>query len=171
MLYIKKRSSLLQALFLFLALGTLASCDKDEPFDPVKQQETDDKLIRDYLSSNNVDMSTVTQTNSGLYYQVVTPGSGPTVESGDEVVVHYNGMLLNGTKFDSSYDREEPYELMVGRDPVIAGWTEGLKLMKEGEKGRLYIPSRLAYGPNPQYGSPIPANAVLVFDMELLDIK
>ena len=171
MLYIKKRSSLLQALFLFMAIGTLASCDKDEPFDPIKQRETDNRLILEYMAANNVDTSAVTRTNSGLFYQLLEAGTGAKVESGDDVQVKYKGWYLNGTEFDSNYDSSAPFVLKVGAQQVIPGWDEGLQLMSEGEIARLYIPSRLAYGPKPGYGSPIPANSVLIFDVEIVDIK
>lgn len=170
LLYIKRRSGLLQALFLFLALGALASCEEEyTPFDPVKQRETDEKLIQEYLKANNVDMSAVTKTNSGLYYQPLEAGTGPKVESGDNVEVKYKGYLLNGTEFDSNYDKPNPFEFMVGAQQVIAGWDEGLQLMHEGEKARLYIPSRLGYGQRPA-GS-IPSNSVLIFDVQVVDIK
>lgn len=171
MLYIKRRSSLLQALLFFAALGAFTSCEEEyKPFDPVEQRETDDRLIQEYLKANNVDMSTVTKTNSGLYYQPLEAGTGAKVESGDNVEVHYTGTLLDGTKFDSSYDRNETFVVRpVGAGRVILGWDEGLKLMRVGEKARLYIPSHLGYGRNPQGG--IPANAVLLFDVEVISVQ
>jgi len=169
-LYIQKRNRLLQALFLFVAIAGLASCKKDiEPFDPAKQWETDDKLIQDYLKANNVDMAAVTRTNTGLYYLPLEAGTGAKVESGDNVEVKYKGWFLNGTEFDSNYDSAAPFILLVGAQRVIPGWDEGLQLMREGEKARLYIPSRLAYG---RYGDrSIPGNTVLIFDVEVVDIK
>ncbi len=166
----KNRSRLLQALLFFVTLGALASCAEDyEPFDPIAQQEKDDKLIQAYLQKKGVDMSAVTKTNSGLYYQKLEEGAGVKVESGDRVEVKYKGWLLNDEQFDSNYDSTKPFEFMVGARQVIAGWDEGLQLMKEGEKARLYLPSRLGYGQRPA-GS-IPPNAVLVFDVEVLQIK
>ncbi|WP_460925745.1 FKBP-type peptidyl-prolyl cis-trans isomerase [Pontibacter brevis] len=171
MSYLGNRSRLLQALLFFVTLGILASCSSDEQlyFDPVQQREKDDKLIQDYLKANNVDMATVTKTNSGLYYQPVEQGTGIKVESGDNVEVHYTGILINGTKFDSSVDREETFKFMVGAGRVIKGWDEGLKMMKVGEKARLYIPSHLGYGRYPTGG--IPANSVLIFDIEVISIQ
>lgn len=173
--YLGKRSRLLQALLFFFTIGTLASCSQDEQspyyFDPVAQRETDDKLIREYLSTNNVDMGEVIKTNSGLYYLKLEEGTGAKVESGDNVEVHYTGTLLDGTKFDSSVDRNETFVVRpVGAGRVIPGWDEGLKLMKVGEKARLYIPSHLGYG---RRGSPgaIPPNAVLLFDIEVISIQ
>ncbi|GAA4433997.1 hypothetical protein GCM10023188_24420 [Pontibacter saemangeumensis] len=168
--YIKKRSGLLQALLFFVALGAFTSCEEEyKPFDPVKQRETDEQLIQEYLKNNNVDMAAVTRTNSGLYYLKLEEGTGAKVESGDNVEVKYKGWLLNGTEFDSNYDSTKPFEFMVGAQQVIAGWDEGLQLMHEGENARLYIPSRLGYGQRP--AGTIPANSVLVFDVEIVDIK
>ena len=110
----------------------------------------------------------VQTTASGLQYEVITPGSGAKPTLSDMVTVHYKGTLLDGKQFDSSYDRGEPATFGVGQ--VIPGWTEALQLMSPGSKYKLYIPSELAYGA--QSPSPaIPANSVLVFDLELLSIK
>jgi FKBP-type peptidyl-prolyl cis-trans isomerase len=97
-------------------------------------------------------------------------GTGKEVEPGDTVVIHYNGLLENGTKFDSSYDRGQPFETQIGVGQVIQGWDIGVVGMKEGGKRRLMIPSQLGYG---EYGSPpvIPPNAGLIFDVELLEVK
>ncbi len=116
--------------------------------------------------AENAGKDGVMTTDTGLQYQVLEPGSGdsPTVDS--QVRVHYEGRLINGEVFDSSYARGEPAEF--GLNQVIAGWTEGLQLMKEGGKMRLFIPSDLAYGPGGNRG--IPPNAVLVFDVELLEV-
>lgn len=106
-------------------------------------------------------------TASGLQYEVLTEGTGAVPKSEDTVKVHYSGTLIDGTKFDSSYDRNEPAEFPV--TGVIKGWTEALQLMKQGAKWKLAIPSDLAYGPQ---GRPsIPANSVLVFEVELLEVK
>jgi len=107
-------------------------------------------------------------TESGLMYVVIKEGEGAKPQSTDKVQVHYTGWLLNGTKFDSSVDRGRPATFPLNR--VIAGWTEGVGLMKTGAKWRFVIPSDLGYG---DHGSPpkIPAKATLVFDVELLGIK
>lgn len=103
---------------------------------------------------------------SGLQYKVITEGDGPSPTANDKVKVHYTGTLIDGTKFDSSVDRGEPVEFGVTQ--VIKGWTEALQLMKKGAKWQLFIPSNLAYGERDQ--PKIPANSVLIFDVELLDI-
>lgn len=108
----------------------------------------------------------ITVLASGLQYEVLTAGEGakPTRES--SVRTHYHGTLIDGTVFDSSYERGQPAEFPVGG--VIAGWTEALQLMGVGSKWRLYVPSELAYGA--QGVGSIPPHSVLVFDVELLDI-
>ncbi|MCT8162507.1 MULTISPECIES: FKBP-type peptidyl-prolyl cis-trans isomerase [unclassified Pseudomonas] len=108
----------------------------------------------------------ITTLASGLQYEVITAGEGaqPTRES--NVRTHYHGTLIDGTVFDSSYERGQPAEFPVGG--VIAGWTEALQLMNAGSKWRLYVPSELAYGA--QGVGSIPPHSVLVFDVELLDV-
>jgi FKBP-type peptidyl-prolyl cis-trans isomerase FklB len=105
---------------------------------------------------------------SGLQYKVVTEGKGKQPKSTDTVVAHYRGTLINGTEFDSSYQRNEPATFPVGG--VIKGWQEALPLMKEGAKWQVYIPSDLAYGPRGA-GGDIGPNEVLIFDIELLSVK
>jgi FKBP-type peptidyl-prolyl cis-trans isomerase len=108
-------------------------------------------------------------TASGLQYQVLKSGDAggksPTKES--TVKVHYTGTLVNGTKFDSSVDRGEPAEFQVGG--VVPGWTEALQLMKVGDKWRLYLPPELGYGA--QGKGPVPPHAVMIFEVELLEVK
>lgn len=120
---------------------------------------------RDYLSEN-AQREGVTVLASGLQYEVLVSGDGakPSVE--DHVRTHYHGTLIDGTVFDSSYERGQPAEFPVGG--VIAGWVEALQLMNAGSKWRLHVPSELAYG-GQAVGS-IPPHSVLVFDVELLDI-
>lgn len=127
--------------------------------------ETDKKAIELYLSEKKLNAKS---TPSGLYYIVETEGKGGHPQPTSKVKVHYTGTLLNGTKFDSSHDRKQPIEF--GLNQVIPGWTEGIPLFQKGGKGKLLIPSKLAYGPNSPSPS-IPPNSVLVFDVELLDFK
>jgi FKBP-type peptidyl-prolyl cis-trans isomerase FklB len=105
----------------------------------------------------------------GLQYKVIKDGTGRAPKATDTVSVHYRGTLIDGTPFDSSYDRGMPANFPV--NGVIPGWTEALQLMKEGSKWQLFIPSELAYGAKPRPGGPIPPNAVLIFDVELLKVE
>jgi FKBP-type peptidyl-prolyl cis-trans isomerase FkpA/FKBP-type peptidyl-prolyl cis-trans isomerase FklB len=120
-----------------------------------------------FLATNGKKPGIVT-TASGLQYQVVTMGKGAKPTPSDNVRVHYTGTLLDGTKFDSSYDRNEPAQFAVGA--VVPGWTEALQLMPVGSKFKLWIPGKLGYGETGTPGGPIPPNATLVFDVELLEI-
>ncbi len=109
----------------------------------------------------------VTVLPSGLMYKVIVSGSGPSPGAGDSVTVHYRGTLIDGTVFDSSYDRGTPATFPVNR--VIAGWVEALQLMSEGAKWELYIPSDLAYGRGGA-GGDIGPDSTLIFEVELLEI-
>lgn len=110
------------------------------------------------------------ETDTGLKYVILEDADGPAARSGQTVVVHYTGWLMDGKKFDSSVDKNRPFEFPLGAGSVIKGWDEGVAGMKTGEKRRLFIPSDLGYGPN-GYPPVIPENAMLVFDVELLEIK
>jgi len=110
----------------------------------------------------------VTTTDTGLQYEVLTEGTGPKPGPMDTVRVHYEGRLLNGDVFDSSYERGEPTQFSL--DAVIPGWREGVLLMPVGSKYRLWLPGILAYGQSGTPGGPIGPNATLAFDVELLEI-
>ncbi len=134
------------------------------------QKGTDEKMLQEYFTKHNIKPM---KTASGLYYTIATPGSGETGKAGQKYSVNYTGKLLNGNKFDSNTDSSfhhmTPFEVEVGKGRVIKGWDEGLLLLKKGTKATMYIPSGLAYGSvdrSPQ----IPANSILVFDVEVLDI-
>jgi len=110
----------------------------------------------------------VQTTPSGLQYQVLTQGTGPKPKPTDAVRAHYKGMLLDGKTFDSSYDRGQPATFMLQQ--VVPGWQEGIALMPVGSKYRFWIPANLGYGDKGTPGGPIPPNATLVFEVELLEI-
>lgn len=117
----------------------------------------------------DVDSTLFKTTASGLKYAIINEGEGELVAKEKQVTVHYSGFLLDGTKFDSSVERDEPFTFVAGVGQVIPGWDEGVQLMKKGSKARFIIPSNLAYGDR-DLGK-IPPNSVLIFDVELLDIK
>lgn len=128
--------------------------------------EKEDATIQEYITSNN--MKGVKQP-SGLYYVQLTPGTGLKAEPGKTVSVHYTGKLLNGFEFDSSRDRG-PFDFNLGQGQVIAGWDEGVAMMSVGEKGFFILPSGLAYGARGAGGA-IPPYSILIFEIELLDVK
>ena len=120
-----------------------------------------------FLAENKTKQG-VTETSSGLQYEVVKAGEGAKPSAEDTVVVHYRGTLLNGTEFDSSYSRNQPATLPLSG--VIKGWQEGLPLMSKGAHYKFYIPAALGYGERGA-GGRIGPNEILIFDVELLDIK
>lgn len=111
-----------------------------------------------------------TVTASGLHFIDLVRGTGPAPHTGDEAEVHYTGWLEEGTKFDSSLDRGEPIQFVLGRGKVIAGWDEGIALMRQGGKARLIIPPDLGYGARGA-GGVIPPNATLTFEVELVRVR
>ena len=112
----------------------------------------------------------MTKTDSGLWYSISKSTDGEKPTAGTTVNVHYRGMLLDGTVFDSSYQRNEPIAFPLGKGQVIQGWDEGIALLKKGEAAKLVIPSHLAYGERGA-GGVIPPNATLIFEVELVDFK
>lgn len=120
--------------------------------------------------SQQTNQGNLQTTASGLQYEDMQVGTGPSPQPGQTVTVHYTGWLKDGNKFDSSVDRGRPFEFTIGQGQVIKGWDEGVMSMKTGGKRRLVIPPELGYG---QRGAPgaIPPNATLVFEVELLGTK
>ena len=127
-----------------------------------KNKEEGEKFLKENAAKEGVKT-----TESGLQYKVLTEGTGPKPTATDKVSVNYKGSLIDGTEFDSSYTRGKPAEFAVNR--VVKGWTEALQLMSVGSKWEVYIPSDLGYGERGA-GAKIGPNAVLIFEMELLDI-
>jgi FKBP-type peptidyl-prolyl cis-trans isomerase FklB len=132
-----------------------------------KMGEVNAKAGENFLAEN-AKRPEVKTTATGLQYEIVKEGDGPTPNRGDRVTVHYTGKLIDGTVFDSSVERGEP--ATFGVTQVIPGWVEALQMMKTGSQWRLYIPSKLAYGPNGA-GGVIGPNATLIFDVELIKIE
>lgn len=114
--------------------------------------------------------NTSMQQQNGLQIETITPGTGAEAKAGDTVVVHYTGILTDGTKFDSSIDRGMPFTFKLGAHQVIPGWEMGVLGMKVGEKRKLVIPPELAYG-NSGVGNIIPPQATLIFQIELISIQ
>ncbi len=128
--------------------------------------EQEEGLMLDFLAEEDI---TVEPTASGLYYVEKEEGDGAQAQAGDMVAVHYEGRLLDGTVFDSSYERGEPIEFGLGQGQVIPGWDEGISMMREGGSATLVIPSHLAYGDRGA-GQMIPPHSTLVFDVELIEV-
>ena len=135
------------------------------------QDDIDEKLLQDYFKEKKIKPM---KTASGLYYTITKKGKGVNAKDGQTVSVNYTGKTLDGKAFDSNTDsafhHRDPLKFELGKGRVIKGWDEGLALLNKGSKATLYIPSRLAYGPQGQ-GKRIPPNAILMFDVELLDMK
>lgn len=129
---------------------------------------SDNKQAGEAFLAENKNKEGVQTLPSGLQYQVLKEGTGKSPSASDTVTTHYHGTLIDGTVFDSSYERGQPATFPV--NGVIAGWTEALQLMKEGSKWRLFIPSNLAYG-GQGAGEDIGPNSTLIFDVELLSVK
>jgi len=134
------------------------------------QFKMDKKLIHEYAADNKLRTK---RTDSGVSYSLKKKGKGDVAKPGDVLTVHYEGYLLDGTKFDSSYDRKEPYEFVLGRRKVIQGWEDGLQFFKKGSEGWLLIPSKLAYGrlAIKEKGISVPGDSALAFKIKVLDIK
>lgn len=135
-----------------------------------EQKAADDKILQEYFKKENIKP---TKTESGLYYTLKTEGSGAKPQPGSKVTVNYTGKFLDGTPFDSNVDPQfqhvEPFVFQLGQGMVIKGWDEGIGYLSKGQKGELYIPSHLAYGPNGQ--GPIKPNSILIFEVELVDFE
>ena len=139
-----------------------------EYFQKKEKEQAEENIAKGkaYLEENGKREGVIT-TKSGLQYEVLTEGTGKSPKATDKVRCHYEGRLTDGTIFDSSYQRGEPADF--GLNQVIAGWTEGVQLMKEGAKYRFHIPYLLGYGERGA-GASIPPYATLVFDVELIKV-
>ena len=144
--------------------STATQANETTEYEQIKDNKT---LGREFLEENAKNDSVV-QTTSGLQYMVLKEGTGAKPGPTDKVTVHYTGKLIDGTVFDSSVEGGEPVTFPL--DKVIPGWTEGLQLMSEGSKYRLFIPSELAYG-SKGAGEQILPNSTLIFDVELIKVE
>ena len=134
--------------------------------DFAEESATAAKDLAKYLEKNNI---VAEPTESGLYYVVTEPGNGEKPEVGKPVTMHYTGKLIDGTVFDSSVERDQPFQFILGVGQVIPGWDEGVQLMTKGEKGILYIPYYLGYGERDM--GEIPPFSNLIFEVELIDFE
>jgi len=134
----------------------------------VKRTVTPKKIVT--TKSVVVKKSAAVTTPSGLTYIVTQPGTGAQLKAGDMVMVHYTGLLTNGTKFDSSLDRNEPISFQLGAGRVIKGWDEGLQKLRIGDRATFFIPPSIGYGSRGA-GSVIPPDATLIFIIEVVGVK
>jgi peptidylprolyl isomerase len=149
-------------LFLLTAFALIPACSQNEG---KKQDEQKPAQTAQVPGGEKM-----VKTPSGLQYEDLVPGSGDSPKTGKKVTVHYTGWLTNGTKFDSSVDKNEPFTFVIGAGQVIPGWDEGVMSMRIGGKRKLVIPPELGYGAGGA-GGVIPPNATLVFEVILLDIN
>ena len=150
-------------LLIVLAM-TVLSCQKSDNKNEGKVEETQSLSVQPDIVGQKI------TTPTGLIYIDEVIGTGKTPQSGDKVKVHYTGTLEDGTKFDSSRDRNQPFEFPLGIGRVIKGWDEGVATMKEGGKRQLIIPSHLGYGEKGAGGGAISPGATLHFDVELIEV-
>jgi len=155
---VKRIIATLTAFILGFAMFSMANATS-----PAENQAAGEKFL-----AENAKKDGIITTASGLQYQVISEGTGASPSASDNVTVHYKGTTLDGKEFDSSYSRGAPATFPLNR--VIAGWTEGLQLMKEGAKYRFYIPANLAYGERGA-GRDIGPNSALIFEVELIKAK
>lgn len=153
-----------------LVLALLGGCDNEllGRLDALEKQAAQNLAAGQQFLRDNSGREGVVVTASGLQYRILRAGEGRRPGVDDRVRVHYRGTLIDGTPFDSSYDRGQPAVFPVGR--LIPGWTEALQLMREGARWQLFIPSNLAYGQRSPSAT-IPPNSTLVFELELIAIE
>jgi len=149
-------------LFTLIFFWSVFSCTKTEDATPLTQAEFDDSTIQAYITNHNL---TAIKHNTGLYYHIKTSGTGANPKAMDSVAVHYKGFLTNGTSFDGT--TTTPRTFLLGS--LIPAWQIGIPLIKKGGEIDLYAPSHLGYGPNAV--GPIPPNSVLIFNIQLVNIK
>ncbi len=172
-----KSGDILEFQVKILTVQTKEEFEKSKEEASKKQVEADDKTISEFIKTNNL---TATKTASGMYYVITAPGAGANATNGQQITMNYTGMLLNGKKFDSNEDpafqHVEPFKFVLGQGQVIKGWDEGIALLNKGAKAKLIIPSSMAYGDRALPGSPanpdgVPANSILMFDVQVKDIQ
>lgn len=164
-----------------IAVVVLAACGGQDTPEEAAEQDTPVEtgsttapasapIATEYAPDLNVNLDEMERTASGLYLRDLSAGEGEPAAEGDTVVVHYTGWLPDGTQFDSSRGRGEPFSFVLGEGRVIRGWEEGVVGLREGGLRRLVIPPDLGYGPIGA-GDVIPPDATLVFEVELLEVR
>jgi FKBP-type peptidyl-prolyl cis-trans isomerase len=153
---------MMRSLLIFLALGLMTGI--------AQGQGATTKTVASTAAPAHVTGPGV-KTDDGLQYWDTRVGNGQTAKEGSHVRVHYTGWLTNGKKFDSSVDAGKPFDFTIGNGEVIKGWEEGVTGMRVGGKRQLRIPPALAYGADGTPGGPIPPNATLIFDIQLLGVE
>jgi len=158
-------------LFIFLSalIIGLAGCKQDDIFNAAEQALIDDAAIVAYLEDLDIFDEAIKDEDSGLYYIIIEEGSGAKPTFGSSVITHYSGYFLSGQLFDTSLETPGPFDFVLGRGDVIAGWERGFTLIEKGTRALFLIPSGLAYGNNGSTG--IPPNTVLQFDTHLIDVR
>lgn len=147
------------------SIQTLQEIEEEEDLRTQEAMANEDVIIEKYVKENKV---SIEPNSSGLYFILNIAGNGTKAESGKTVKVHYIGKFLDGTKFDSSYDRNKPIEFKLGAGSVITGWDEGIAMMRVGDEATFIIPSYLGYGSG---RGQIPPYTPLLFDVKLINVK
>lgn len=158
------------AKFASLKMEAVQTVRRIDSMSMIKQKTIDDKTLSDYLAKNNIK---ATRTAKGTYVEIQTPGEGIAIDSGKGVTVDYKGMTLDGNVFDQSYDSSgksvKPFTFVIDQRGAIQGWSDGMVYFKKGGKGRLFIPSYLAYGPRGA-GAGIKPNTPIMFEISIVDV-
>jgi peptidylprolyl isomerase len=174
-MHVRKSIRITGVLIVVLLVGALAACAPttttlQPPTQAATLEPTAAPTATPVPASGQTGAENAITTASGLKYIEIEKGSGPAPQPGEVVAVNYRGMLEDGTEFDNSYDRGQPFEFALGQGMVIPGWDEGIAMMNEGGKATLIIPPELAYGETGASGA-IPPNATLTFEVELVSIR
>jgi FKBP-type peptidyl-prolyl cis-trans isomerase FkpA len=169
--FIKKKDKLTLTIRVVDVLPNQEALQKDQEQLLSGQKDKEIKAIQEYLTKNNIQAQ---KTEKGTFVEITQQGTGPAADSGKAVHVMYKGQTLSGrvfdTNLDSSFGHTDPYTFVIGTRSAIQGWDDGLRLFKKGGKGRLFIPSMLAYGQNPDPRSGIRPFENLMFDIEIVDV-
>ncbi len=169
--FISKSDKLVLTLKVLDVLESEEDVRKDQEAQVEEQKVAEIKEIEKYLADNNIKAE---KTEKGVFVVIDQKGDGPAVDTGKAVHVMYKGETFGGQVFDSNLDstfgHTDPFVLVIGKRGAIEGWDDGLRLFNKGGKGKLFIPSMLAYGPNPPPGAPFKAFENLIFDVEVIDV-